>query len=212
MAGRHAARRTPSKVRYLIPLAAALLVTGVLAGVGVLTGGLGGVGARNTALAEPTTVGGLSTTTVPSASPSLPDSPSPSASRSPERASRGETRTAPPNPSPSKSPSKKASSSPATSTVVDSGTCGASFYETGQTTASGEPFDPQGLTAASKTLAFNTRVRVTNLANGKAVVVRINDRGPFVAGRCLDLARGAFVTIASISAGVLNVKFEVLKT
>jgi rare lipoprotein A len=43
-------------------------------------------------------------------------------------------------------------------------------------------------------------------------VVRINDRGPFVAGRCLDLARGAFVTIASISAGVLNVKFEVLKT
>jgi rare lipoprotein A len=95
---------------------------------------------------------------------------------------------------------------------VDSGTCGASFYETGQTTASGEPFDPQGLTAASKTLAFNTRVRVTNLANGKAVVVRINDRGPFVAGRCLDLARGAFETIASISAGVLNVKFEVLKT
>jgi rare lipoprotein A len=212
LAGRHAARRTPSKVRYLIPLAAALLVTGVLAGVGVLTGGLGGVGARNTALAEPTTVGGLSTTTLPSASPSLPDSPSPSASRSPERASRGETRTAPPSPSPSKSPSKKASSSPATSTVVDSGTCGASFYETGQTTASGEPFDPQGLTAASKTLAFNTRVRVTNLANGKAVVVRINDRGPFVAGRCLDLARGAFVTIASISAGVLNVKFEVLKT
>jgi rare lipoprotein A len=187
-------------------------VTGVLAGVGVLTGGLGGVGARSTALAEPTTVGGLSTTSLPSASPSLPSSPSPSVSRSPERASRGETRAAPPSPSPSKSPSKKASSSPATSTVVDSGTCGASFYETGQTTASGEPFDPQGLTAASKTLAFNTRVRVTNLANGKAVVVRINDRGPFVAGRCLDLARGAFETIASISAGVLNVKFEVLKT
>jgi rare lipoprotein A len=212
LAGRHAARRTPSKVRYLIPLAAALLVTAVLAGVGVLTGGLGGFGARNTALAEPTTVGGLSTTTLPSASPSLSSSPSASASRSPERASRNEARTAPPSPSPSRTPSKKASSSPAISAVVDSGTCGASFYDTGQTTASGEPFDPQALTAASKTLAFNTRVRVTNLANGKVVVVRINDRGPFVVGRCLDLARGAFVTIASISAGVLNVKFEVLKS
>jgi rare lipoprotein A len=188
------------------------VVTAVLAGVVVLTGGLGSIGARNTALAEPTTVGGLSTTTLPSASPSLSSSPSASASRSPERASRGEARTAPPSPSPSKTPSKKASSSPPTSVVLDSGTCGASFYDTGQTTASGEPFDPQALTAASKTLAFNTRVRVTNLANGKVVVVRINDRGPFVAGRCLDLARGAFETIASISAGVLTVKFEVLKS
>jgi rare lipoprotein A len=188
-------------------------VTAVLAGVGVLTGGLGGIGTRNAALAEPTAVGGLSSTTVTSIPPSPSPSASPSASvsRSPERASRGETRTEPPSPSPSKTPSKKASSSPA-SAVVDSGTCGASFYETGQTTANGEAFDPNGLTAASKTLAFNTKVRVTNLANGKAVVVRINDRGPFVTGRCLDLARGAFEVIASVSAGVLNVKFEILKS
>jgi rare lipoprotein A len=93
--------------------------------------------------------------------------------------------------------------------VVDSGTCGVSYYETGSVTASGEPFDPDGLTAAHKTLPFDTRVRVT--ANGKSVVVRINDRGPFVSGRCLDLARGAFAEIASLSSGVITAKYEVLR-
>jgi rare lipoprotein A len=94
--------------------------------------------------------------------------------------------------------------------VVNSGTCGVSFYETGSVTANGERFDPNGLTAAHKTLAFNTRVRVTNTANGKSVVVRINDRGPFVSGRCLDLARGAFTEIASVSSGVIQARYEVL--
>jgi rare lipoprotein A len=95
--------------------------------------------------------------------------------------------------------------------VSSSGTCEVSYYTDGSRTANGEPFDPNGLTAAHKTLPFNTMVRVTNLANGKSVTVRINDRGPFVSGRCLDLARGAFTKIASTSAGVIDAKYEVLK-
>ncbi|WP_432833668.1 septal ring lytic transglycosylase RlpA family protein [Dactylosporangium sp. CA-092794] len=120
------------------------------------------------------------------------------------------------SPTPSKSPARsKSPTKTATTTapagVASSGTCEVSFYADGQTTASGEAFDPDGLTAAHKTLKFGTMVRVTNLANGKSVDVRVNDRGPFVAGRCLDLARGAFVKIASISAGVIDAKYEVLK-
>ena len=89
--------------------------------------------------------------------------------------------------------------------------CKASFYDEGQQTANGERFDPSAMTAAHKTLRFNTRVRVTNKANGKSVTVRINDRGPFVAGRCIDLSRGAFTTISSTSAGVASVTVEVLR-
>jgi rare lipoprotein A len=95
--------------------------------------------------------------------------------------------------------------------VVSSDTCGVSYYSDGQRTANGEVFDPNAFTAASKTLPFNTRVRVTNPANGKSVVVRINDRGPYVSGRCLDLSRAAFQAIASLSAGVIPAaKYEVL--
>jgi rare lipoprotein A len=59
-------------------------------------------------------------------------------------------------------------------------------------------------------LPFNTRVKVTNVANSTSVVVRINDRGPFVSDRCIDLSRGAFKSIASLGAGVITVKYEVL--
>jgi rare lipoprotein A len=94
--------------------------------------------------------------------------------------------------------------------VVSSGRCDASFYDEPQETASGEAFDPAALTAAHRTLPFDTRVRVTNLATGTAVVVRINDRGPSVDGRCLDLSAAAFKKIANATSGVLHVKFEVL--
>jgi rare lipoprotein A len=95
--------------------------------------------------------------------------------------------------------------------VTSSGTCGISYYSDGEHTANGENFDPNAFTAASKTLPFNTRVRVTNPANGKSVVVRINDRGPYVSGRCLDLTRAAFAAIASLGSGVLpSAKWEVL--
>ncbi|MBE7204723.1 MAG: septal ring lytic transglycosylase RlpA family protein [Parafilimonas terrae] len=66
----------------------------------------------------------------------------------------------------------------------------ASWYASGHRTASGERFNPNGLTAAHRSLPFGTRVRVTNESNGRSVVVRINDRGPFAHGRIIDLARG----------------------
>jgi len=94
--------------------------------------------------------------------------------------------------------------------VVSVGTCGASYYDEPQPTASGEQFNPEAFTAASTSLPFNTRVRVTNVSNGKSVVVRINDRGPFVRGRCLDLSTASFRAIAALSTGVVNVRYDVL--
>lgn len=88
-----------------------------------------------------------------------------------------------------------------------SGACEASNYDEDSMTASGEPFDPMGMTAAHKTLPFGTRLRVTNTATGKSVIVRINDRGPYIGGRCLDLAKGAFLQIAPESAGVAQVTY-----
>jgi rare lipoprotein A len=144
-----------------------------------------------------------------------PSSPTPDESnRALQHASRGLARAPKPKASKSPSPTPSRTSSAPTQddagTVTDSGSCRMSYYETGSTTANGEPFDPDGLTAAHKTLAFNTRVRVTNTANGDSVVVRINDRGPFVAGRCMDLSRGAFDAIASLGSGVITAKYEIL--
>ena len=67
----------------------------------------------------------------------------------------------------------------------------ASWYQHGRRTANGEAFNPNGMTAAHRTLPFGTRVRVVNERTGRSVVVRINDRGPFIGGRVIDLARGA---------------------
>lgn len=66
------------------------------------------------------------------------------------------------------------------------------------------------MTAAHKTLPFNTMVKVTNPNNGKSVTVRINDRGPFIAGRCLDLSTAAFDEIIGTGAGVGTVAWEVV--
>lgn len=117
--------------------------------------------------------------------------------------------TAPPTPKPAPS-TKKATPPAGGGTVTSSGTCGASYYTGGGHTADGEVFNTYDFTAANRTLPFNTRVRVTNVANGKSTVVRINDRGPFVGGRCLDLTQAAFGAIANLSAGVITVKYEVL--
>jgi rare lipoprotein A len=89
--------------------------------------------------------------------------------------------------------------------IISTGSCGASFYHEPQGTANGETFDPNALTAAHKTLPFNSLVRVTNPTNGKSVTVRINDRGPYISGRCLDLSRAAFAAIANLDQGVLKV-------
>jgi rare lipoprotein A len=80
----------------------------------------------------------------------------------------------------------------------------------GRRTASGEIFDTRQLTAAHKSLPFGTRVLVTNLENGQSVTVRINDRGPFVAGRVIDLSLAAAAAIGLTGKGVAPVRLEVL--
>lgn len=145
----------------------------------------------------------------PGASPSA--SASPTALRS-TAASRGRPRTSAssaPKRTAAPEPTANRAASPAPK-VVSSGSCGASFYEEGQLTATGETFDPEALTAAHRTLPFDTRVRVTNPANGRSVIVRINDRGPYVDGRCIDLSRAAFRAIASLDLGHVDVRYEVL--
>ena len=77
-------------------------------------------------------------------------------------------------------------------------------------TASGERFDPKRLTAAHRTLPFGTRVRVTNLENGRRVVVRINDRGPFKKGRVLDLSPAAARRLGFTAQGITRVRLDVL--
>jgi rare lipoprotein A len=86
----------------------------------------------------------------------------------------------------------------------------ASYYWQGQQTASGARFNPSAMTAAHRSLPFGTRVRVTNRSNGRSVVVTINDRGPFIAGRIIDLSRGAAQAISMTGAGVASVSLEVL--
>ncbi|MCK3657701.1 hypothetical protein A4G18_02985 [Pasteurellaceae bacterium Pebbles2] len=89
----------------------------------------------------------------------------------------------------------------------------ASFYHrkfNGRRTANGEIYNGTKFTAAHKTLPFGTHLLVTNLRNNRKVVVRVNDRGPFVRGRIIDLSRVAAAEIGMISSGVGNVKVETL--
>jgi len=101
------------------------------------------------------------------------------------------------------------SSSPRGSRSSESGV--ASYYAHkyhGRMTASGERFDMNALTAAHKTLPFGTKVKVTNLENGKSVTVRITDRGPFVKGRVIDLSLAAAKKIDMVKAGVAQVEIR----
>lgn len=81
----------------------------------------------------------------------------------------------------------------------------------GNRTANGEVYRPGTMTAAHRTLPFGTRVRVTNLNNGRVAVVRINDRGPFYGDREIDLGHGAAVELGLIESGLARVKLEVLR-
>jgi rare lipoprotein A len=85
---------------------------------------------------------------------------------------------------------------------------GPGFY--GNRTANGEVFRPGTYTAAHRSLPFGTRVKVTNLNNGRSAVVRINDRGPFTGGRIIDLAQGAASDLGVTASGVATVRLEVL--
>ncbi len=87
----------------------------------------------------------------------------------------------------------------------------ASFYGrelAGRRTASGEVFRPDGMTAAHRTLPFGSRVKVTNHSNGKAVVLRITDRGPFVRGRIIDVSHGAARALGFVGQGTTRVTIE----
>ncbi|MFI0449077.1 septal ring lytic transglycosylase RlpA family protein [Actinomadura sp. 6N118] len=148
------------------------------------------------------------------AAPATPPSFAPQADpprETPGRTSRGGAREAAPTPKPKAvKPSAKPKARKSPFKVIGSGSCEASYYWESQPTASGERFDPSELTAAHKTLPMDSKVRVTNKNNGKAVVVRINDRGPYVGGRCLDLSKAAMAEVGGTGSGVIPVRYQVL--
>jgi rare lipoprotein A len=87
----------------------------------------------------------------------------------------------------------------------------ASFYTEGTETASGEKFNTLELTAAHPTLPFGTKLRVTDVASGKSVTVRVNDRGPYVPGRVVDVSYSAASALGMVGKGVANVKLDVVQ-
>jgi rare lipoprotein A len=106
------------------------------------------------------------------------------------------------------------SPAPAAPAIPGAVTGKASWYgepHHGRKTASGEIYDMSKLTAAHRTLPMGTRVRVTNVANGRSVVVRINDRGPFKDGRIIDLSRAAAHELGVRGAAIFTVRLEVLE-
>ncbi|MBG1232682.1 septal ring lytic transglycosylase RlpA family protein [Aestuariivirga litoralis] len=84
----------------------------------------------------------------------------------------------------------------------------ASWYKMGRVTANGERFKPMGFTCAHRSLRFGTKLKVTNLKNGRSIVVRVNDRGPFVRGRVMDLSMGAARAIGV--SGVAKISYVVM--
>ena len=86
----------------------------------------------------------------------------------------------------------------------------ASFYTEGTKTASGEKFNTHDLTAAHPTLPFGTRLRVTNVSTGQAVTVRVNDRGPYIRGRIVDVSYSAADALGMVGKGLANVKLDVV--
>ena len=109
------------------------------------------------------------------------------------------------------SSTRKSRSTRQASIVGSGGASGvASYYWQPQRVASGGWFNPNAMTAAHKTLPFGTKVRVTNVNNGRSAVVTINDRGPYIAGRVIDLSRAAAGTVGMIGSGLARVRMEIL--
>jgi rare lipoprotein A len=107
---------------------------------------------------------------------------------------------------------RRAPSSPRNAASTETASHGlASFYSTGRQTASGEAFDRYALTAAHRTLPFGTRLRVTNVATGQSVTVRVNDRGPFIPGRVVDVSHSAAEALGMVGDGVAKVKVDVVR-
>ena len=119
----------------------------------------------------------------------------------------------PPQPSVESDPTSSASGEETPTTGEDLGSGDASYYGTeleGNPTASGEAFRSEGLTAAHRSLPLGSRIRVTNLRNGEAVVVRVNDRGPFAKNRVVDLSKAAAREIGMLRSGTARVRMELL--
>jgi rare lipoprotein A len=98
--------------------------------------------------------------------------------------------------------------------VEAASSCGyASYYGPGfhgRTTANGERFNSWAMTAAHKSLPFGTKLRVTNQSNSKSITIRVNDDGPHIPGRIIDLSEGAFSMIANTSTGVVPVCYQII--
>ena len=86
-----------------------------------------------------------------------------------------------------------------------------SWYQEGKKTANGEKFDPDGFTAASRVLPFGTILKLTNIKTNETAIVRINDRGPFVKGRDLDVSRGVANALGFFETGTAKLKIEIVK-
>lgn len=101
-----------------------------------------------------------------------------------------------------------------TPVVIQSKTGFASWYGDdfqGNTTASGEPFDMNELTAASRDLPLGTKIQVKNLTNNRSVVLRVNDRGPFVSGRVLDVSKVAAAKLGFLNSGIAHVEMTIVR-
>lgn len=94
---------------------------------------------------------------------------------------------------------------------INNNTVVTSWYQKGKITASGQRFDPNGLSAAHRTLPFGTKLRLTNPNNGKSIIVTVNDRGPFIRGTGLDVSRGAAQQLGFISKGKTKLQMQVLR-
>jgi len=133
------------------------------------------------------------------------------ATHAPEPDGAGRTRVTP-APGPDGTGRSRVTPAPPSGPAVQTGR--ASWYgeaHHGKKTASGETYDKTRLTAAHRTLPLGTRVRVTNIDNGRSVVVRINDRGPFMDGRVIDLSEAAAREIGALGPGLMRVRLEVLE-
>jgi rare lipoprotein A len=121
----------------------------------------------------------------------------------------GMTACTPPPKTAAPEPSRPPQASPAPVSIVGKASWYGAFHH-GRRTASGEIFDMRGLTAAHRTLPLGTRLRVINLANGRSVDVRVNDRGPVLRSRIIDVSHGVAVALDAVAAGVFPVKLVIL--
>lgn len=97
------------------------------------------------------------------------------------------------------------------SNSINNTTVVSSWYQSGYRTASGQRFDPNGLSAAHRTLPFGTKLRLTNPNNGKSIIVTVNDRGPFIRGTGLDVSRGAAHQLGFIRQGKTRLQMQVMR-